>query len=381
MESGYQVALMAPTEILATQHFLYTKRLFKNSPYRIELLISARKTGEKADLKKQMAAGAIDLVVGTHALIEGDVSFAKLGLVIVDEQHRFGVLQRYSLMRKGPTPDVLVMTATPIPRTLALTLYGDLDFSVIDELPPDRTPIETRLLVEKDRARAFEFIRAKLKAGEQAYVIYPIIDESEKLDLRPAVRMYEHLSRNVFPEYRIGLLHGRLSGEEKDSVMERFKNRQIHLLVATTVVEVGVDVPNATVMLIEHAERFGLAPLHQLRGRIGRGGKKSTCLLLADDPRTEIADERLRTMVDTTDGFSIAEADLKIRGPGEFFGTRQTGIPAFRIANLIRDQKIMEWAKREASEFVEHPPSEKEYEAYASGLRKTWRRYKLAKVG
>jgi ATP-dependent DNA helicase RecG len=381
IESGYQVALMAPTEILATQHYLYTKHLLKDSPCNIELLISARKAGEKTALKKQMAAGSVDLVVGTHALIEADVEFAKLGLVIVDEQHRFGVLQRYTLMRKGPTPDVLVMTATPIPRTLALTLYGDLDFSVIDELPPNRTPIETRLLTERDRTRAFEFIRAKLKAGEQAYVVYPIIEESEKLDLRPAVRMYEHLSRNVFPEHSVGLLHGRMSGEEKESVMERFKSGQTQLLVATTVVEVGVDVPNATVMLIEHAERFGLAPLHQLRGRIGRGGKKSTCLLLADEPRTEVADERLRTMVETTDGFRIAETDLKLRGPGEFFGTRQTGIPAFRIANLIRDQKIMEWAKREASEFVEHPPSRQEYETYALALRKTWRRYRLAKVG
>jgi len=381
MESGYQVALMAPTEILATQHYFYTKQLLNPLPYETDLLISARTPAEKSALKRRLAGGSLHLAVGTHALIEQDVEFAKLGLVIVDEQHRFGVLQRYRLIRKGPMPDVLVMTATPIPRTLALTLYGDLDFSVIDELPPNRTPIQTRLLNEQDRTRAFEFIREQVKAGGQAYVVYPLIEESAKLDLRPAVRMYEHLSRNVFPELRVGLLHGRMSGDEKESVMEQFKNGSIQVLVATTVVEVGVDVPNATVMLIEHAERFGLAPLHQLRGRIGRGRRKSTCLLLADEPRTEVAEERLRTMVETTDGFKIAEVDLKLRGPGEFFGTRQTGIPALRIANLIRDQKIMEWAKREASEFVERPPSKQEFEIYTEDLRKTWRRYSLAKVG
>jgi ATP-dependent DNA helicase RecG len=381
MESGYQVALMAPTEILATQHHLYIKQLLKPLSYETDLLVSARKPNEKAALKKRVAEGSLKLVVGTHALIEEDVEFAKLGLVIVDEQHRFGVLQRYKLIRKGITPDVLVMTATPIPRTLALTLYGDLDFSVIDELPPNRSPVQTRLLTERDRAGAFEFIRQRVKAGEQAYVIYPVIEESAKLDLRPAVRMYEHLSRNVFPELRVGLLHGRLTSEEKEQVMEHFKNGAVQVLVATTVVEVGVDVPNATVMLIEHAERFGLAPLHQLRGRIGRGRGQSACFLLADDPRTEVAEERLRTMVETTDGFKIAEVDLKLRGPGEFFGTRQTGIPAFRVANLIRDHEIMERAKREAFDFVEHPPSEQEFAAHTEALRKTWRRYTLARVG
>ncbi|PYV26043.1 MAG: ATP-dependent DNA helicase RecG [Acidobacteria bacterium] len=382
IESGWQVALMAPTEILAMQHYLYMKQLLRPLPYQVDVLISARKAGEKEELKKRIAQGAVHLVVGTHALIEPDVEFPQLGLVVVDEQHRFGVLQRYKLIRKGPAPHVLVMTATPIPRTLALTLYGDLDVSVVDQLPPNRTPIETRLLTEPDRARTFELIRAKVKTGEQAYVVYPLIEESAKLDLRPAVRMYEHLSRNVFPEFRLGLLHGRLPSEEKERVMRAFKEGEIQILVSTTVVEVGVDVPNATVMLIEHAERFGLAPLHQLRGRIGRGRRKSTCLLLAGEPRTEIADQRLRTMTESTDGFRIAEIDLKLRGPGEFLGTRQAGIPTFRIANLLRDEKILEWAKREAAEFVEHPASSEELEAFVQLLRKTWpQRYGLARVG
>jgi ATP-dependent DNA helicase RecG len=381
MESGYQVALMAPTEILATQHYLYIKNLLQPLPYDVDLLISARKAGEKAQLKKRIAQGAVHLVVGTHALIEEDVEFARLGLVVVDEQHRFGVMQRYRLIRKGATPDALVMTATPIPRTLALTLYGDLDFSVIDELPPNRSPIETRVLGEPDRERAFGFIREKVRRGEQAYVVYPLIEESEKLDLRPAVRMYEQLSRNVFPDFRLGLLHGRLPSEEKEGVMQAFKRGEIQVLVSTTVVEVGVDVPNATVMLIEHAERFGLAQLHQLRGRIGRGSAKSHCLLLAAERGSEVSEERLRTMSETTDGFRIAEIDLKLRGPGEFFGTRQWGIPAFRIANLLRDQEILEWAKREATEFVERHESAEEFEAFTGFLRKAWaRRYGLAGV-
>ncbi|HUU14000.1 MAG TPA: ATP-dependent DNA helicase RecG [Terriglobia bacterium] len=381
MQNGYQVALMAPTEILATQHYLYVKRLLEPLPYEVDLLISARKAAEKAELKRRIARGDAHLVVGTHALIEEDVEFLKLGLVIVDEQHRFGVIQRYKLIRKGPVADVLVMTATPIPRTLALTLYGDLDFSVIDELPPQRAPIETRRLADRDRERAFEFIREKVRRGEQAYVVYPIIEESGKLDLRPAVRMYEHLSRTVFPEFSVGLLHGRLPSDEKEGVMLRFKQGEVQILVSTTVVEVGVDVPNATVMLIEHAERFGLSQLHQLRGRIGRGRGKSFCLLLAEESRTEVSETRLRTMTETTDGFRISEIDLKLRGPGEFFGTRQWGIPAFRIANLLRDQEILEWAKREAADFVERPDSPQEFEAYVGYLRRAWpRRYGLAGV-
>jgi len=309
------------------------------------------------------------------------VEFARLGLVIVDEQHRFGVLQRQELIRKGLAPDVLVMTATPIPRTLALTIYGDLDFSVIEEMPPRRVAVETLILDENQRGRVFEFIRAKAREGQQAYVVYPVIEESSRADLRPAVRMYEEIRRTVFPELSVGLLHGRLASEEKEAVMRDFKAGGIRVLVSTTVVEVGVDVPNATVMMIEHAERFGLAQLHQLRGRIGRGERKSTCFLVAGAPTNPAAEERLRALVATSDGFKIAEMDLKLRGPGEFFGTRQSGIPAFRIANLLRDQEILEWAKREATRFVERPPSKEEFDGYLRFLRQDWpRRYGLATV-
>lgn len=381
VDNGYQVALMAPTEILATQHYLYIKDLLASLPCSIDLLISARKGAEKSELKRRIVSGAINIVVGTHALIEEDVEFGRLGLVIVDEQHRFGVLQRYKLIRKGITPDVLVMTATPIPRTLALTLYGDLDFSVIDELPPGRVPIVTRLMHEGERTEGYEFIREKVRRGEQAYVVCPVIEESARPDVRTAVHMFEQLSQNVFPEFRVGLLHGRLPSEEKELVMHRFKLGELQVLVSTTVVEVGVDVPNATVMLVEHAEQFGLSQLHQLRGRIGRGKGRSFCLLMADENVNEAAAVRLQTLAETTDGFRIAETDLKLRGPGEFFGTRQWGIPAFRIANLLRDQEILEWAKREATEFVEHPPSREEFEQYVAFLRKGWaRRYRLAGV-
>ena len=381
MENGYQVALMAPTEILATQHYLSIKQLFRPLDCRVELLISARKAAEKAEIKQGLAEGAVNLLIGTHALLEEDVRFERLGLVVVDEQHRFGVMQRFELIRKAYHPDVLVMTATPIPRTLALTLYGDLDFSVIDELPPHRTPIVTKLMEEGDRERAYTFIGEKVRRGEQAYVVCPVIEEGGKLDLKPAVRMYEQLAHNVFPEFRVGLLHGRLASDEKEDVMRRFKEGELQILVSTTVVEVGVDVSNATLMLIEHADRFGLSQLHQLRGRVGRGRKKSYCLLMADERRSQVADERLRTMVETTDGFRIAEIDLKLRGPGEFFGTRQWGIPAFRIANLLRDQEILEWAKREAAEFVAHPPSPQEFDAFIAYLRSEWpRRYGLASV-
>ena len=381
IDNGYQVAVMAPTEILATQHYLYMKQLLAPQPYQVELLTSARKGKEKADVKARLAAGEVNLVVGTHALIEQDVEFARLGLVVVDEQHRFGVLQRYRLIRKGLPPDVLVMTATPIPRTLALTLYGDLESSTIDELPPGRAPIQTKFLEERDRPQALELIRRRVQQGEQAFVVYPVIEESETVDVQAAVRMHQHLSHNVFPEFQVGLLHGRLSSAEKESAMLAFRSGGIQVLVSTTVVEVGVDVPNATVMLIEHADRFGLAQLHQLRGRIGRGHAKSTCLLMASEKRTEVADERLRALVESTDGFRIAEMDLKIRGPGEFFGTRQSGIPALRVANLLRDQEILEWARREAAAFLERPGSAEEIETYVAYLRRIWpRRYGLASV-
>jgi len=381
LDNGYQVALMAPTEILATQHYLYIKDLLKPLPIEADLLISARRAAEKTELKRRIAEGETGLVVGTHALLEEDVEFGRLGLVIVDEQHRFGVLQRQALIRKGQTPDVLVMTATPIPRTLALSVYGDLDFSVIDELPPKRAPIVTRLFGEDERPRAFEFIRDKVRQGEQAFVVYPVIEESSKADLRAAVRMHDEIRRNVFPELRVGLLHGRLPSEEKEAAMRDFKAGNIQVLVSTTVVEVGVDVPNATAMLVEHAERFGLAQLHQLRGRIGRGRGKSFCLLVAGERINPAAAERLRAIAETTDGFKIAELDLKLRGPGEFFGTRQWGVPAFRVANLVRDAEVLEWAKREATDFVERPASKEEFDAYLAFLRQEWpRRYGLAAV-
>ncbi|MGH9357184.1 MAG: ATP-dependent DNA helicase RecG [Terriglobia bacterium] len=382
IEGGCQVALMAPTEILATQHYLQCKQLLAPLGYRVELLAGGRKAREKENVKRGLADGTVNLAIGTHALLESDVEFARLALVIVDEQHRFGVMQRYKLLRKGQAPHLLVMTATPIPRTHALTLYGDLDFSVIDELPPRRSPITTRVFSERDRSQAFEFMRSKMRSGEQAYIVYPLVEDSEKLDLRAAVRMFEQLSRSVFPEFHLGLLHGRLSREEKEGVMLRFKAGEVQALVSTTVIEVGVDVPNATVMVVEHAERFGLAQLHQLRGRIGRGPGKSICLLVAGEPRSELADERLQTLADTQDGFRIAEMDFKLRGPGEFLGTRQWGVPAFRIANLLRDQELLEWAKREADEFVQNRAASDELSAFTHTLRMEWKeRYNLAQVG
>ena len=400
VDNGYQVALMAPTEILATQHYLYIKDLLKPLPIEADLLISARRAAEKTELKRRIAEGETGLVVGTHALLEEDVEFGRLGLVIVDEQHRFGVLQRQALIRKGQTPDVLVMTAAVTDVTLVCPGVdgvpgSSLPLTVADlsaargvhgapptvELPPKRAPIVTRLFGEDERPRAFEFIRDKVRQGEQAFVVYPVIEESSKADLRAAVRMHDEIRRNVFPELRVGLLHGRLPSEEKEAAMRDFKAGNIQVLVSTTVVEVGVDVPNATAMLVEHAERFGLAQLHQLRGRIGRGRGKSFCLLVAGERINPAAAERLRAIAETTDGFKIAELDLKLRGPGEFFGTRQWGVPAFRVANLVRDAEVLEWAKREATDFVERPASKEEFDAYLAFLRQEWpRRYGLAAV-
>ena len=381
IESGYQVALMAPTEILATQHYLYTRNLMHRLAYRVGLLISGQKSKEKADFQQRIQAGEVDLIIGTHALIEGKVEFSRLGLVIVDEQHRFGVLQRFRLIRKGASPDVLIMTATPIPRTLALTLYGDLDVSVLDELPPDRVPIRTSLFGEANRPQAFEFIRDRVQRGEQAYVVYPVIEETSRTHLRPAVRMYEQLSKVVFPEFRVALLHGRLPSQEKEAVMAQFRSGEAQVLVATQVIEVGVDVPNATVMLIEHADLFGLSQLHQLRGRIGRGGVQSYCLLAVPECVTEVAQKRLDAITASNDGFTIAEADLALRGPGEFFGTRQWGVPAFRMANILRDQTLLEWAKKEAVQFVEKPGSLEEFKRVMEYLETQWkRRYALSQV-
>ena len=381
MENGAQVALMAPTEILATQHYLQALARFARTPYRIGLLISELPAREKRQTRADLAGGDVDLVVGTHALLEKDVEFHRLGLVIVDEQHRFGVLQRLELIRKGReglNPHVLVMTATPIPRTLALALYSDLEMSVLDELPPGRTPIETRWVREPAAAGVWEFIRKQVTTGRQAYIVYPVIDES-KQELKAATKEYERLSREVFQKLRVGLLHGRLKGEQKEAVMREFAAGKIQILVATSVVEVGVDVPNATVMVIEHAERFGLSQLHQLRGRIGRGRHASTCVLMTPNEVGEEARQRLETLVATQDGFKIAELDLKLRGPGEFIGTRQHGYVGLRIANLLRDAEWLERAKRDAFDYVAAQPLG--FEATVDYLRQLWRRrYRLADV-
>jgi ATP-dependent DNA helicase RecG len=380
-ENGYQVSLMAPTEILAVQHFLSARRIFQKPGYTVELLISGLKTAAKRAALDRIRTGQAQLVVGTHALIEEGVAFKKLGLVIVDEQHRFGVMQRKQLIEKGAVPDVLVMTATPIPRTLALTFFGDLDTSVIDEMPPGRTPIETRLAVESGLAGIWETLRREIAHGRQAYIVYPVIEES-KAELKAAITEYERLSRDVFPGLKVGLLHGRMRSEEKDSIMENFRAGKIQILVSTTVIEVGVDVPNSTMMVIEHADRFGLAQLHQLRGRIGRGSEKSLCVLIAPKNLTGEGRERLETMARTSNGFEIAEVDLKLRGPGEFFGTRQHGDLGFHIANPLRDRELLELARREAFAMVEKDEHRVELDRLLQQIAPGWRRrYQLAHVG
>jgi len=381
IENGYQVALMAPTEILAAQHFLSARRIFQPIGYGVDLIVSGRKRAEREAVLARVESGETKLLVGTHALIEDPVKFSKLGLAIVDEQHRFGVLQRKRLIEKGASPHVLVMTATPIPRTLALTLYGDLDLSVIDELPPGRTPIETRWASEAQLAGVWEFLRREVASGRQGFVLYPVIEES-KQELKAATAEYERLAKIVFPKLRVGLLHGRLKNEEKDAVMDRFRRAELDILVATTVIEVGVDVPNATVMVIEHADRFGLAQLHQLRGRIGRGKEKSHCILVAPKTITGEARERIETMVATSNGFEIAERDLKLRGPGEFFGTRQHGDAAFSFAQPLRDHELLEFARREAFALAENPARADELVARLESVSPAWRkRYHLASVG
>jgi len=381
IENGCQVALMAPTEILAVQHYLSARRVFEPAGYRVELITGGRSKAERELAALRAQVGQAQLVVGTHALIEEGVKFEKLGLVIVDEQHRFGVLQRKKLMEKGAAPHVLVMTATPIPRTLALTLFGDLDLSVIDEMPPGRTPIETRWATEDRLTGVWEFLRREIALGRQAYVVYPVIEES-KLELKAATAEYERLAKQVFPKLRVGLLHGRLKNEEKDAVMERFRGGETNILVATTVIEVGVDVPNATVMVVEHADRFGLAQLHQLRGRIGRGKEKSHCILIAPKTVKGEARERIEAMVATTNGFEIAERDLSQRGPGEFFGTRQHGDAAFSFAQPLRDHEILELARREAFALAENEGRAKEVAARLEISSPAWQqRYRLATVG
>ena len=352
MENDLQTAMMAPTEILAEQHARSIKRLLARTPYRIELLTGSLRATEKRHLQNALKEGEIHACIGTQALIQEAVAFEKLGLVVIDEQHRFGVMQRAELRARGLNPDVLVMTATPIPRSLAMTVYGDLDVSIIDELPPGRTPIETTVFGEDQRLEVKKLITREVKAGRQVYVVYPLVEESEKMDLKDATRRYEYLRDTVFPKLTVGLLHGKMKPAEKEKVMSAFVAGQIKILVSTTVIEVGVDVPNASVMIVEHAERFGLSQLHQLRGRVGRGAEKSYCILLTSDKKTAVAEERLGIMAQTNNGFIIAEKDLELRGPGELLGTRQSGLPEFRIGNIVRDQAILEQAKKEAEFYL-----------------------------
>jgi ATP-dependent DNA helicase RecG len=381
IENGYQVAVLAPTEILAAQHYFYFKQILSKLGYVVLLLTGSFTSREKAQLKRLVAEGLAHIVIGTHALLEKDVDFKKLGLAIIDEQHRFGVLQRLGLVEKGTHPDVLVMTATPIPRTLSMTLFGDLDVSVIDELPPGRKPIVTKQATADRVEQVYSFLKRQIDEGRQAYVVYPVIEESETQAMKAAQQMYEHLSREVFPQFPVGLMHGRLGGNEKEGVMQRFKAGEIKILVSTTVIEVGVDVPNATVMVIEQAERFGLAQLHQLRGRVGRGAAQSYCILVTEK-MNDAARERIRTLVESTDGFYISEMDLKLRGPGEFFGIKQSGLPSLRVANILRDPEILEIARREAQDFIERPPAPGDLEQAITYIRDHWqRRYGLVTVG
>ncbi len=352
VENGYQAAIMAPTEILAEQHFLYLERYLHDLGVKTALLTSGMDKKEYRQVKTDIASGQVQVAVGTQALLEKDVSFKRLGLVVIDEQHKFGVRQRLSLRGKGSQADVLVMTATPIPRSLALTLYGDLDVSTIGQLPPGRLPIKTYKLTEQE---AYDFVKGQVSQGRQAFIVYPLIEESPNFTLKAARRMATDLQEKVFPEYKVGLMHGRLKVEEKERIMADFKNKKIDILVATTVIEVGIDIANATVMLIEHAERFGLATLHQLRGRVGRGSDQSYCLLVGE-ARTPEARSRIAAMLASTDGFKIAEQDLQIRGPGEFFGTRQSGLPEFKIADVVNDFALLSQAREMAFALVQADP-------------------------
>ena len=380
IENGHQAAFMAPTEILAEQHFLTLRRLLARCPYKVELLSAGVKGRERAEALARIASGDAQIVVGTHALIQEGVAFHRLGLAVADEQHRFGVLQREELRKKGYDADVLVMTATPIPRTLALTAYGDLDVSLVDEKPPGRTPVRTELRQASERRAVLELVKRAVSEGRQAFVVYPLVEESEKLeDVRAATEASAEWA-GALPGVRVGLLHGRMKSAEKEAVMGAFTRGEIQVLVSTTVIEVGVDVPNASVMVIEHAERFGLAQLHQLRGRVGRGTASSMCVLLAYGRLSDVARSRLEVMVQTEDGFAIAERDLELRGPGDFFGTRQWGMPSFRVAHLVRDRDLMERARSEAFRLAEAgalpPPLARFLEAGG------WeRRFGLARVG
>jgi ATP-dependent DNA helicase RecG len=384
VEAGYQAAVMAPTEILAEQHFMTLRHLLEPLGVPVTLLTSALRARQRTERRTAVAAGEVGCVIGTHALVQERVEFRKLGLVVVDEQHRFGVNQRARLKAKGEHPDVLVMTATPIPRTLALTVYGDLDVSVLDELPPGRKPVVTAARTESRRPQIYAFLREQVAAGRQIYVVYPLIEESEAIDLKAATDMAAHLQKDIFSDLVVGLLHGRLAFEDKDAIMQRFKAGEIHVLVSTTVIEVGIDVANASVMLIEHAERFGLSQLHQLRGRVGRGPWKSYCILLTAGKLGEDAERRVQAMVETNDGFKIAEVDLQLRGPGEFFGTRQSGLPEFRVADLLRDAALLEEARRDAQAIIAGDPElrQAEHRGLRGALLARWRgKLALASVG
>lgn len=374
VENRFQCALMAPTEILAEQHFFTLKSFLGDLPVRVRLLIGGQKKKLREDILEDIRRGSANIVIGTHALIQEKVDFADLGLVVIDEQHRFGVAQRALLRGKGKeNPDVLVMTATPIPRTLSLTLYGDLDISVIDELPKNRRPVKTARRTEKEKKKVYSFVKDEILRGRQAYIVYPLIEESEKIDLKAAMVEFKKLSEGEFSEFRLGLLHGRLASEEKDALMSKFKSKEIDILVATTVIEVGIDIPNATIMIVENSERFGLSQLHQLRGRVGRGAEQSYCILLTDDlmikRKTQLAanraeaqkqildfSKRLETMVQTNNGFEIAEVDLELRGAGDYFGTRQSGLPSFQVADIVHDKEILIQARQEAFDLVARDP-------------------------
>ncbi len=384
VECGYQAAIMAPTEVLAEQHYLTIHRWVEPLGVKIALLTSNIKGSEREEIYDRVQRGEVQIVIGTHAVIQEQVAFHRLGLAIIDEQHKFGVVQRGLLKKKGENPDVLVMTATPIPRTLAMTLYGDLDISLIDEMPPGRMPVETKVFPESARARVYRIVEEEVRKGRQVFIVYPLVEESEKLELKDATRMAEHLQKEVFPTFRIGLLHGRMKSDEKEAIMMAFKERKVDILVATTVIEVGIDIPNASLMVVEHAERFGLSQLHQLRGRIGRGQYLSKCILLAQYRSSEEARIRLRAMEETIDGFKIAEKDLELRGPGEFFGIRQSGLPDFRVAHILRDTPVLIEARKEAFRLIQEDPDldKPAHSALKDVLKKRWKgRLELATIG
>ena len=379
MENGFQVAFMAPTELLAAQHAKNLNHLLAKSRFSTGLLTGSMQAKDRRRIITQISKKQIDLVVGTQALLENPIKFHRLGLVVIDEQHRFGVVQRARLREKGLSPHVLVMTATPIPRTLALTAYGDLDVSVIKDLPPGRKPVTTIVKPSSKHEEVYRFVGKELAAGRQAYVVYPLVEQSSKMDLKAATEMADHLATKVFSKYRVTLIHGRLSQAVKDEAMSTFVRGECNVLVSTTVIEVGVDVPNATIMVIEHAERFGLAQLHQLRGRVGRGEEQAYCILLYRAPLGEVAAERLRSLNETTDGFELAERDLKLRGPGDFFGTRQSGVPTLRVGDLIRDYEIMEQARIESTAWLKTASRD---HILVKNMRKAWsERFGLVKIG